>query len=53
MKGTEVFLPRDLLLNSLCVGFGEQVQHGAAEVVRVAVRVTQLIGYRVEEQIAA
>lgn len=48
-----VFLPGDLLLNSLCVGFREQIKHGAAEVVRVAVRITQLIGYRVEEQIAA
>lgn len=50
---TKVFLPSDLLLNGLCIGFSEQVQHGAAEVVRVAVWVTELIGYRVEKQVAA
>lgn len=53
LKGQDVFLPSDLLLNRLRIGFSEQVEHGAAEVVRVAVWVTQLIGYRIEEQVAA
>lgn len=42
----------DLLLNRLGVGLGEQVEQGAAEVVRVAVRVAQLVGNGIQEQIA-
>lgn len=45
--------PGDLLLDGLGVGLGEQVQHGAAEVVGVAVGVAQLVGYGVQEQVAA
>lgn len=44
--------PGDLLLDGLGVGLGKQVQHGAAEVVGVAVGVAQLIGYGVQEQVA-
>lgn len=44
--------PGDLLLDGLGVGLGKQVQHGAAEVVGVAVGVAQLVGYRVQEQVA-
>lgn len=46
-------LPGDLLLNGLGVGLGKQVEHGAAEVMGVAVGVAQLVGYGVEEQVAA
>lgn len=42
-----------LLLDGLGVGLGEQIEQGAAEVVRVAVGIAQLIGDRVEKQIAA
>lgn len=41
--------PRDLLLYCLGVGFREQVQQAAAEVMSVAVRVAQLVGDRVQE----
>ena len=44
-------LPGDLLLDGLGVGLSKQVEHGAAVVMGVAVRVTELIGYRVEEQV--
>lgn len=44
--------PGDLLLDGLGVGLGKQVQHGAAEVVGVAVGVAQLVGYCVQEQVA-
>lgn len=43
--------PGDLLLDGLCVGLGKQIQHGATEVVSVAVGVAQLIGDRVQEQV--
>lgn len=43
--------PGDLLLDGLGVRFSEQVEHGAAEVVGVAVRVTQLVGDGVQEQV--
>lgn len=52
IRRSEFFLPSDLLLNGLCVSFSEQVEHGAAEVVRVAVWVPQLISNSIEEQIA-
>lgn len=41
--------PRDLLLHRLGVGLSEQVQEATAEVVRVAVRVAELVGDRVQE----
>lgn len=44
--------PGDLLLDGLCVGLSKQVEHGAAEVVSVAVGVAQLIGDRVQKQVA-
>lgn len=44
-----VHVPCYLLLNSLCVGLSKQVEHSAAEVVRVAVWIAQLIGYRIQE----
>lgn len=45
--------PRDLLLNGFRVGLGEEIQQRAAEVVRVAVGVPQLVGDGVQEQIAS
>lgn len=48
----EQLSPGDLLLNGLGVGLSKQVEHGAAEVVGVAVWVAQLIGYRVQEQVS-
>lgn len=45
--------PGDLLLDSLSVGLCKQVQHGAAEVVSVAVGVSQLIGNCVQEKVPA
>ena len=45
--------PCDLLLDGLRVGLSKQVEHGAGEVVRVTVRVTQLVGDGVQEQVAA
>ena len=44
---------RDLLLNGLQVGFGEEIQQSAREVMRVRVGITQLIGDGVEEQVSA
>lgn len=44
--------PGDLLLDGLSVGLSEQIEHGAAEVMSVAVGVAQLIGDRIQEQIA-
>ena len=44
---------RDLLLNGLQVGFGEEIQQSAREIMRVRVGITQLIGDGVEEQISA
>jgi hypothetical protein len=44
--------PRDLLLNCFRVGLGKQVQQSAAEIVGVTVRISQLIGYSVQEQIS-
>lgn len=43
--------PGDLLLDGLSVGLGKQIEHRAAEVVSVAVGVTQLIGDRIQEQV--
>ena len=43
--------PGDLFLDGLGVGLSKQVEHGAAEVMGVAVGVAELIGYRVEEQV--
>ena len=40
---------RDLLLNDSELGFGEQVQDHAREVVRVAVRIAKLVCDRVDE----
>lgn len=42
---------RDLLLDRLGVGFEKQVEQRAAEVVRVAVRIAQLVGDGVKEQV--
>ena len=41
--GTVNLSPRDLFLDRLRIRLGEQVEHGAAEVVGVAVRVPQLV----------
>jgi hypothetical protein len=41
----------DLLLDCLRVGLGKQIQQGAAEVMRVAVRIPQLVGNRIQEQV--
>lgn len=43
--------PCNLLLYSFRVGFSEQVQEAAAEIVRVAVRIPKLVGNRIEEQV--
>lgn len=43
--------PGDLLLHGLRISFSEQVQQAAAEVMRVAVGVAQLIGDRVQEEV--
>lgn len=42
-------LPCDLFLNGFCVGFSKQVQQNTAEVVRVAIRVPQLVCNSVQE----
>lgn len=44
--------PGDLLLNGFGVCLRKQVQQTTREIVRVAVRITQLVRDRVEEQIA-
>ena len=41
-----------LLLNRFRVGFSEQIEQSTAEVVRVTVRISQLIGNGVQEQIS-
>lgn len=43
---------RNLLLNCLRIRFGKQMEDRTAEVVCVTVGITQLIGNRIEEQIA-
>lgn len=43
--------PGDLFLHGFGVGLGEQVQQATREVVRVAVRVAELIRDRVEKQV--
>lgn len=43
--------PGDLLLDGLGVGLSKQIQHGATEVVGVAVGVPQLIGDGIQEQV--
>lgn len=43
---------RDLLLNHLRLRLGKQVEQHAAEVVRVLVRVAQLVRHRVEEEVS-
>ena len=48
----EADVPCDLLLDGFVVGLGEQVEQRAAEVVRVAVWVAQLVGDSVQEQVA-
>ena len=44
-------LPCDLLLDGLRVGLSKQVEEAAREVVGVGVRVPQLVGDTIEEQI--
>lgn len=44
--------PGDLLLDGLSIGLSEQVQHGAAEIMGVAVGVAQLIGDGVQKQVS-
>ena len=44
-------LPCDLLLDVLFVGLSKQVEKTAREVVGVGVRVPQLIGDAIEEQV--
>ena len=48
-----VQVPGDLFLYGLCVGLSEQIEQCTAEVVRVTVRVAQLVRDGVEEQISA
>lgn len=43
----------DLLLDRLGVRLGEQVEQRAAEVVRVRVRVSHLVGDRIQKQVAS
>ena len=43
--------PGDLLLDGLGVGLGEKVEEAAGEVVRVRVRVTQLVRDAIQEQV--
>ena len=45
--------PRDLLLNCLSIGLGKQREESAAEVVGVAIRVPQLVGYCIQEQVTS
>ena len=45
--------PRDLLLDMLRVGLGKQIEHHTAEVVRVVIRVSQVIGNGIEEQVTS
>ena len=44
-------VPSDLLLDGLGVGLGEEVEEAAGEVVRVRVRVTQLVRDAIQEQV--
>lgn len=44
--------PGDLLLDGLCVGLSKQVEHGAAEVMGVAVGVAQLVGNGIQEEVS-
>lgn len=43
--------PGDLLLDGLRVGLSKQVEHGAAEVMGVAVGVAQLVGNGIQEEV--
>ena len=45
-------LPCDLLLDVFFVGLSKQVEKTAREVVRVGVRVPQLVGDAIEEQVS-
>lgn len=47
----DMYVPGDLLLDGLGVGLSEQVEQRAAEVVRVRVRVAQLVRDGVQEQV--
>lgn len=46
-------LPGDLLLYGLCVCLGEEREEAAAEIVRVAVGVAELVGHCIQQQVAA
>jgi len=43
---------RDLFLYALIVGFREEMQHDAREVVSVAVRIAQLVSYSIEQHVS-
>ena len=43
----------DLLLDCFLICFGKKVEEGARKVLRVAVRIAQLIGDAVEEQVTS
>ena len=45
--------PRDLLLHGVLAGLSEHEEQDAGEVVRVVVRIAQLVGHRIEKQEAA
>lgn len=45
--------PGDLLLDGLGIGLSKQIEHGAAEVVSVAVGVAKLVGNCIQEQVTS
>lgn len=52
VKGVPYSSPGDLLLDCFCIGFSKQIQHSTAEIVGVAVWVSQLIGDGIQEQVS-
>ena len=52
-KDSTALSPCDLLLNGLCISLRKEGEQGAAEVVGVAIGVAQLVGYGIQEQVAA
>lgn len=49
---TNMHVPCDLFLDCFCVGLREERQEGTGEVVGVAVGITQLVGYCIQEQVS-
>lgn len=49
---TNMHVPCDLFLDCFCIRLREERQEGTGEVVGVAVGITQLVGYCIQEQVS-